>query len=160
MGYSLLWDRSFFPFVILWFGFLCHVSSLRLSSGHSRLVLTIRINDGACTFLPIPTHCWQMRSIMCTSPLSVAVRFVCPQRGSKSPHRHACERGFVLCGNFSFFTTPSLGQVCIPKSFVSVFVFYILSYLLSKRLGCLSGCLVSCQHSEVVCGSCQHFVTF
>ena len=53
---------------------------------------------------PIPTHCWQMRSICATSPLSVAVRcifcgFLPPSfvalRGSKAPHRHACER--VLC---------------------------------------------------------------
>ena len=34
-------------------------------------------------------------------------------------------RGYLLCGNFSSFTTPSPGQVSIPNSFVSVFVFYI-----------------------------------
>ena len=34
-------------------------------------------------------------------------------------------RGFLLCGNFSSFMTPSPGQVSIPNSFVSVFVFYI-----------------------------------
>ena len=39
--------------------------------------------------------------------------------------------------------TPSLGQVSILNSFVSLFIFYILSYLLSKRMGCHSGCLVS-----------------
>ena len=43
----------------------------------------------------------------------------------------------------------SPGQVSIPNSFLSLFVFYILSYLLSKRMGCLSGCLVSsAQHSN------------
>ena len=51
--------------------------------------------------------------------------------------------GFLLCGNFSSFTTPSPEWISIPKSFVSVFIFYILSYFLSKRLGCFSGCLMS-----------------
>ena len=64
-----------------------------------------------------------------------------------------------MFGNFSFFTTPSLGQFSIPNSFLSLFIFYILSYLLSKTMGCLSGsCLASQaalrgvlrQHSEVV----------
>ena len=36
----------------------------------------------------------------------------------------------------------SPGQVSLPNSFVSLFVFYILSYLLSKRMGCLSEVLV------------------
>ena len=39
--------------------------------------------------------------------------------------------------------TPSQGWVSIPKSFVSVFVFYIFSYLFSKTMGCFSGCLMS-----------------
>ena len=51
--------------------------------------------------------------------------------------------GFLVFGNFSSFTTPSLGRVSIPNSFVSLFIFYILSYLLLKTMGCLSGCLVS-----------------
>ena len=52
-------------------------------------------------------------------------------------------RGFLMFGNVSSFMTPSPGQISIPNSFVSLFVFYILSYLLSKTMGCLSGCLVS-----------------
>ena len=39
-----------------------------------------------------------------------------------------------LRGNCSSFMSPSPGWISIPKSFVSVFVFYILSYLLSRRL--------------------------
>ena len=34
---------------------------------------------------------------------------------------------------------PSAGQVSVPNTFVSLFVFYILSYLLSKRMGSLLG---------------------
>ena len=51
--------------------------------------------------------------------------------------------GFLMFGNFPSFMTPSPGQISIPNSFVSLFVFYIWSYLLSKTLCCLSGCLVS-----------------
>ena len=66
--------------------------------------------------------------------------------------------GFLLYGNFSFFTTPFPGWVSIPKSFVSVFIFYILSYLLSKILDCLSGCLVSLATvQKLFCGSCFTF---
>ena len=64
---------------------------------------------------------------------------------------------FLLCGNFSFMT-PFPGGVSVPKSFVTVFVFYILSYLLLKRLGCLFGCLVfSANVEKLFCGSCSAF---
>ena len=50
------------------------------------------------------------------------------------------------------------GWVCIPNSFVSLFVFYILSYLLLKTMGCLSGCLVSSASlQELFCGICSVF---
>ena len=42
-----------------------------------------------------------------------------------------------------FFKTPFPGQISIPTSFVSLFVFYIFSYLLLKTMGCFSGCLMS-----------------
>ena len=81
----------------------------------------------------------------------------CPLRFQNSPQTLLCE-GFLLCGDFSSFLTPSPGWVSVPKSFVSVFVFYILSYLLLKRLGCLSGCLVSSSSvQKLFCGSCSAF---
>ena len=95
-------------------------------------------------------------SIWATSPPGVAVKHVicefylfifsswlcCPLRFQNSPQ--TCQWGdFLVFENFSSFTTPSLGWVSIPNSFVSLFIFYILSYLLSKTLCCLSGCLVS-----------------
>ena len=43
----------------------------------------------------------------------------------------------------SLFKTPFPGQISIPPSFVSLFIFYIFSYLLSKTMGCFSGCLMS-----------------
>ena len=71
---------------------------------------------------------------------------------SKNPHRHTCER-VSYCVNFSFMT-PFPGGVSLPKSFVTVFVFYILSYLLLKRLGCIFGCLVfSASVQKIFCGS-------
>ena len=66
----------------------------------------------------------------------------CLLRFQNSPQTLLWEN-FLLCGNFSSFTTPSPGLVSVPNSFVSPFVFYILSYLLSKRMSCLSGFLVS-----------------
>ena len=50
---------------------------------------------------------------------------------------------FLVFGNFSSFKTSFPGQISVPASFVSLFIFYILSYLLSKTMGCLSGCLMS-----------------
>ena len=95
-------------------------------------------------------------SICATSLLGVVVRHVicgfylfifssklcCPLRFQNSPQTH-CWEGFLVVGNFFFFTTPSLGRVSIPHSFVSLFIFYILSYLHSKTMGCLCARLVS-----------------
>ena len=50
------------------------------------------------------------------------------------------------------------GQVSIPNSFASLFMFYILSYLLSKTMSCLSGCLVSSASIQrLFCGICSAF---
>ena len=52
-----LQERSFFVFwslTIPWFGLLCHISSLRLSSRHSSLVLTLRKDDAAWASLSGP----------------------------------------------------------------------------------------------------------
>ena len=46
-------------------------------------------------------------------------------------------RGFPIVWKFSSFKTSSPGRVSIPKSFASVFIFYIFFDLLSKRSGCL-----------------------
>ena len=84
-------------------------------------------------------------------------QFCCPLRFQNSPQTQLWE-GFLLFGNFSSFMTPSPGQVSIPNSFVSIFVFYILSYLLLKRMGCPSGCLVSSTSiQKLFCGSCSAF---
>ena len=51
-----------------------------------------------------------------------------------------------------------LGQISIPTSFVSLFIFYILSYLLLKKTGCLSGCLMSVASIQnLFCGICSAF---
>ena len=69
--------------------------------------------------------------------------------------------GLLVFGNFSSFMTPSPGQVSVPNSFVSLFIFYILSYLLSKRMGCLSECLVSSASiQKFFCGICCVQVIF
>ena len=81
----------------------------------------------------------------------------CLLRLQNPPQNHLWE-GFLLYGNFSSFTTPSPGQISVPNSFASLFVFYILSYLHSKRMGCLSGYLVfSASIQKLFCGSCSAF---
>ena len=149
---------------------LSHISSLRLSSGHSGPVLTLKTDDTIRASLPSPHSLVADMSIWATSlsPLAIVVRYVfcgcffslplCyPLRFQNSPQICLWE-GFLLCGNVSSFTTPSPGWVSVPKSFVSVFVFYILSYLLLKRLGCLSGCLMSITCvQKLFCGSCLTF---
>ena len=132
---------------------LSHVSSLRLPSGHSCLVLTLSNAARASLFSPLLLVV--DASVWATSPLGVAVRCIicgfylfiyfswlcCPLRFQNSPQTCLGE-GFLLCGNFSFMT-PSPGWVSVPNSFVSLYIFYILSYFLLKRMGCLSRYLVS-----------------
>ena len=85
------------------FGLLAHVTSLRLSSGHSDPALTLRIDDAACTSLTSSHSLVAVASIWATSPLGVEVRYI--------------------------FTTPSPVQVSIPESFVFLpFIFFPTSF--------------------------------
>ena len=67
---------SFFLFGDPQFGLLSHVSSLRLSSGHSGLVLTLSTDDADRTSLSSPHLLVVDVSVWATSPLTVAVRHV------------------------------------------------------------------------------------
>ena len=135
------------------FGLLSHVRSFKLSSGHSGPVLTL--SNAARVSLFSPCSPLVDTSVWATSLLGVAVwrlvcwfffffssssssRLCCPLRFQNSPQTRQWE-GFLIFENFSSFTTPSLGWVSVPNSFVSLFIFYSLSYLLSKRMDCLSG---------------------
>ena len=60
---------------------------------------------------------------------------------SKAPQYQTCERASYCVETFPSRLPPQDGSV--PKSFVSLFIYFSLFYLHSKRLGCLSGCLVS-----------------
>ena len=54
--------------------------------------------------------------------------------------------------------TPFPGRVSVPRSFVSLFIFYILSCLPSKTIGCLSGRLMSAASDQkVFCELCSAF---
>ena len=95
---------SFFvSLVTLWFGLLSHISPIRLSSGHSSLILTLKTNDAAYASLPSPHSLLVDTSVWAASPLVVAVRHILcgflfyfssyvALWDSKSPHWHACER--------------------------------------------------------------------
>ena len=58
------------------FGLLSHVSSLRLSSGHSGPVLALRTDDAAHASLPSPNSLVADMSIWATSQLAVVVRCI------------------------------------------------------------------------------------
>ena len=144
---------SFFFFSSLW---LSQVTSLRLSSGHSGPSLSMQ------SMPPCPARPQISGGrVWATSLLGVAVRCVfcgifffpsrlcCPLRFQHSPQTCRWD-GFLLFGNFSSFTTPSLGRVSVLNSFVSPFVFYIFSYLLSENRLPFWVPGVLCQHSEVV----------
>ena len=65
----------FFPSLVTpQFGLLSHVSSLRLSSGYSGLVLTLRTDPVACASLSSPCLLVADASLWATSPLAVAIR--------------------------------------------------------------------------------------
>ena len=66
----------FLSLAILQFGLLSHVSSLRLSSGHSGLVLTLSMDDAGRTSLSNPHSLVANASLWATSPLVVVVRHV------------------------------------------------------------------------------------
>ena len=152
-------------------GLLSHVSSLRLSSGHSGLVLTLSTDYAARASLPSPYSLVSDASLWATFPLATVVRCVfcefflffplsclcCPLRFQNFQQVCLWE-GFLLFGNFSFLTTPSPGWVSVPNSFVSLFVFCLLSYLFLKKMGFLSGCLVSpAGIQKLFYGSCSAF---
>ena len=54
-----------------------------------------------------------------------------------APKTHQIEY-FLVFGNF-FFKTPFPGQISVPTSFVSLFIFYILSYLHAKTTAAFLG---------------------
>ena len=129
-------DFFFVPLETPQFGFLSCISSLRLSSGHSGPVLTLRTDDAAHASLPSPHSLVANASTWATSLLGVVVRqvfccffffffspsYISPWRFHNS--RQIClSEGFLLCGNFSSFMIHSPGWVSIPKSVVSDFVF-------------------------------------
>ena len=60
---------------------------------------------------------------------------------SKTPHRRASETVSWCLETSS--KTPFQGQVSVPNSFASLFIFYILSYFLSETMLCLYECLMS-----------------
>ena len=114
------------------FALLAHVSSFRLSSGHSGPVLTLSMQPvSSCS---APDHCrWTWASgilLQWELPLGLYLCFFsfffpsqlcCPLIFRNSPQTCWWE-GFLVFGNFSCFMTPSLRQVSIPKFFFPVFL--------------------------------------
>ena len=126
-----------FFFLSLWqsYGLGCsHISSLRLSSWYYPKHHYPKHHYAACTSLPSLHSLVADVSIWATSPLAVAVRHIfcgvfvfarlwCSLRFQNSPQINLWE-GFLLCGNFSSFTTPSPGWVSVRK-----FLFLFLSFI-------------------------------
>ena len=145
---------------------LSQVSSLRLLSGHSGLVLNL--SNAACAFLFSPCLLVVDASVWATSLLGVAIRpeicggylfiyfssrLCCPLEIPKLPTDPPV-RGFPGVWKL----LPFLGWISVPNSFVSLFIFYILSYLLLKPMGCLPECLMSSASvQKLFCGICLAF---
>ena len=135
-------DPFFLSLAIPWLGLLCHIKPFRLSSGHLIPVLTLRMNDTSHASTTSPHSLLVDMSFWATSPLVVEVKcifcvFCCccclflvmlplrfqislqvlPVRGSPIVWKLLLHDSFPRRG------------LC-PKSFVSVFIFYILSYFL------------------------------
>ena len=132
---------------------LSQVSSLRLSSGYSGLGLTL---SSPCVSLFSPCLLVADVSIWATSLLGVVVRrcnlwvlfiyFFLPVMLPFEIPKLSIDlmvRGSPGIWKLLLLHDSLPGQVSIPNSFASLFMFYILSYLLSKTMGYLSGCLVS-----------------
>ena len=66
----------------------------------------------------------------------------CPLRFRNSPQTNGWEC-FLVFENFSSFKTSFPGQISVPTSFVSPFIFYIFVLPPLKIIGCLSECLMS-----------------
>ena len=147
-------------------GFLSHVSSLRLSSGHSGPVLTLRTDDAALASLHSPCSMVADVSLWVTSQLAIVVGCIfcgflfSPSYvalwDSKTPQRPVYERVSCFVESSPSWLPPQDGYPSLNR--FSLFVFYILSYLLMKRKGCLSGYLVSSASvQKLFCGSCSTF---
>ena len=128
------------------FGMLSHVSSLRLSSGHSGPVLTLSTDYAAhvpvfspCSLVVDGSLCWQLQLGTCSVGF-FSSRLCCPLRFQNSPQALLWE-GFLLFGNFSFMT-PFPEWVSIPNSFVSFFLSFIFcptSYLFLREWAAFLG---------------------
>ena len=115
----------FFSLVIPQFGLLSHVSSLRLSTGHSGPILTLSTDDAARTSLPSPRLLVADVSVWANSPLAVEIRCVVyvffffflmvmlPCNILKLP-ADLPVRGFPSME--TSFTTSSQGWVSVPNS--------------------------------------------
>ena len=119
------------------FGLLSHISSLRLTSGHSCLVLTLSTDDAAHTSLSSRHSLMADATVWATCPPAVVVRsifwflfFSSPPSyvnlwDSKTPQRPSYERVSYYLETSS--RVPSQGGSLSLT--LCLFVFYILSYL-------------------------------
>ena len=121
---------------------LSHISSLRLSSGHSGLVLTLRTSYAGCASLPSPHSLVVDLSVWATSPLEVVVkRIICgfyllnffllvmlPSEIPKLP-TDSPVRGFSGVWKLLLLHDSLSGTGLSPELFC-LFFFYNLSYVL------------------------------
>ena len=147
------------------FGLLCHISTLRFSSGHSSPVPTMRTNDAAHACLSSPHLLLGVATVRAAHLLVVAVGcvlccfFLFPSYvalwDSKAPHRLPCWR-VSYCAETSPSRHPPWGGS--PSLNPLSLFFFFFFFLLLKRLDCLSGCLVSSANvQKLFCGSCSAF---
>ena len=145
-------------FAVPQFKMVTHKSSLRLSSGHSGLVLTLSNAARSSLFRPhllvADAGVWgtfllgvAFRHVICGVYLLIYLFFLpvrLPSEIRKLPPDPPVQ--------------DSPGRISVLSSFVSLFIFYVLSYLLSKTMGCFSGHLMtSASDQKLFCEVCSAF---
>ena len=114
-----------------------------MSSGDSTPVLTVTTDDAAGTSIPSP-YLLQADVSMWATFVQVIQQEFCGDFfffffgyaaiwNSRALHWPHSWEGFLICGNFSSFTTPSPGWVSVPKCFFSLIIFIFFPHF--KEIG-------------------------
>ena len=159
--------KDFCLFVSLafpWFGLLCHISPLKVSSWHPTPVLTLRTDHIACTsasslhLLPVGRHECVSRFSACNCHLVQILSWffffffwiMLPSEVQKFPIDLPV-RGFPIVWKHLLLHDSLPWMDLCPEILCLPFHLYLLFYLILKRLVCLSRYLgVLCWCSEAV----------
>ena len=138
-----------------WFGLLCHISPLRVFSGHSTLVFTLRTDDEAYTSTPNPHLLWADKSMWTASQLVILWWFsfflgggLLPSEITKFPTDPTCGSVFYCVETSSSWLPPQDGSLSLNPLSLFLSLSFFLPHFVVIGLPWVSGVL--CQCSEFV----------